>query len=194
MLSSLPASLCLRSHQWLYQTAHRQCKPWRRAKSAIYQRNTPSNWVAIFCRAAASKCRLWGCCTKRQQPPLLTRPRVDAHVKDEFWTLKSSQKHWWVWDSKAESPPQGRSGAPGQELSVRLRSDVLRPFTAITYLGQVAVVQISEQLVPVAYAKYWNTEDGEPVIQLQGRLLTCVYTAPHTHRTFLPPWTRALSP
>ena len=27
MLSSLLASLCLRSHQWLYQTAHQQCKP-----------------------------------------------------------------------------------------------------------------------------------------------------------------------
>lgn len=44
--------------------------------------------------------------------------------------------------------------ALGQESSVRLRSDVLGPFQTITYPGQVAVVQVGEQLVPVAYAKH----------------------------------------
>lgn len=91
MLSSLQASLCLRSHQWLYQTAHRQCKPWRRAKNGIYQRNTPSNWVPTFCCAAARTCRLWWRrCTKTQRHPLLIQPRAGTHMKDEFCAPKSS--------------------------------------------------------------------------------------------------------
>lgn len=46
------------------------------------------------------------------------------------------------------------AGGTGQGSAVALHWGVVSPVRAHTYLGEVAVVAIREQLVPVAHAKH----------------------------------------
>lgn len=114
MLSSLLNFRCLRSHQWLYQKAHQQYKPGRRTKSAIYQKNAPSNWAAVLHHAAA---RIAGYESFIQKAASCAQKATSGCLHEEWnsgpW--KALKRIGRFQTFNAESTSQGWSGPLGQD-------------------------------------------------------------------------------
>lgn len=139
MLSSLLNSLCLRSHQWLYQKAHQQYKPGKKRQRVIYQKNAPRNRAAVLHHAAARSAGY----ESFAQKALLKRPQVDPYVKHEtldpkklskalvglrlkcrinitrlVWGTEAGSSMWWIfgalWPVQSQHLPWSGGSCTGQ--------------------------------------------------------------------------------